>query len=653
MKYRSEIDGLRTFAVVPVIFFHAGVWPFSGGYVGVDIFFVISGYLITTLIVTAIQQGNFSIIDFYERRARRLLPALVVVQLACIPFALIWMVPNQLHDFFQSLVAVNLFGSNLLFWVEEDYFELASELKPLLHTWSLAVEEQFYLIFPLLMLLLIKKNGPLPWQILILCVVLSFVLCLWMVRQSPSTAFYLSPFRAWELGLGSLAAFLLQNHPDFRSELGGVIGFILVCISFFLLDHDTVFPSEWALAPVVGTFLLIVCATSGTATQRFLSWRPFVFVGLISYSAYLWHQPLFAFTQMRFGELSTGGIMVLLAITFILATLSWRFIEQPVRRAPHKLASQGGIAPFASRSSVFAASGTAIFILVAVGLYGHQKEGFRTSFDQINVAGYDWDNLRLQRESWALLRKKNNPHRGPTGDERDNLPTFQNLERVQFLTVGNSLSKDLYNAFVHNPEIQSLGEVERYGIQIASLANQNHRFWTAPNYQNADVIFISSYYSVPDDLADLPATVSRMQSDGKVVAIVGNSPEFWGNSVRTRADDIILPALMHGTTSTFQELSDEANRHFWLDLHNDGQRQRLVVNETLTEIANNNGSIYLDRVDFMCAAEELRCYAVGDDLTKYLYDEHHITMEGAAFYGQRMTDVAWLAPVFLEIAHHF
>lgn len=650
MNYRSEIDGLRAFAVVPVILFHAGIWPVTGGYVGVDIFFVISGYLITTLIAAALLEGRFSIIDFYERRARRILPALFVVQLACIPFAIMWMMPNQRHDFFQSLVAVNLFGSNLLFWAEDDYFGLASDLKPLLHTWSLAVEEQFYLFFPLILILMIRKGSRLPWKIAIALVVLSFALCLFVIRRDASTAFYLLPFRAWELGLGSLAAFVLMTRPDFKNEIGALAGLVAIIASIFLLDHDTLFPSEWALLPVLGTMLLILCAQKGTVTQRILSWRPFVFIGLISYSAYLWHQPLFAFARIRFDELSISVTVGLMAATFVLAVLSWRFIEQPVRRAPKRQVQKAGFILFASHQSVFLASGIVIFLLTCIGVVGDRKEGFRDSFDQINVAGFDWDNIRLQRQSWEPLRTGTS-HRGPTGDVRDNLSTFQDLEATQFLTIGNSLSKDFYNALINNPDLQVGVEVARYGIWIEHLSEPNHLFWIAPNYSDADVIFFSSFYRAAD-IEVMPEAIARMQEDGKTVVIIGNSPRFWGNSVRNRADDIVLPALIHGTTKTFPELAEIVNAQFWADLDNDEQRERLMANRAQAELAETSGAIYLDRLDFMCIASEERCLAMDDDLTKHFYDEHHTTLQGAAFFGQRMAEIDWLAPVFEAIELH-
>lgn len=211
MQYRPEVDGLRAIAVLPVILFHAGFSAFSGGFVGVDIFFVISGYLITTIIYQEMAQGRFSMWRFYERRARRILPALFAVSLACIPFAWLWMLPNEFKDFSQSLVGVATFTSNILFWRESGYFAGAAELKPLLHTWSLAVEEQFYILYPPLLLALYRFVPKLLFTIISLGALVSLGLAHWASSAHPSANFYLLPTRAWELGLGALAAIYLQR----------------------------------------------------------------------------------------------------------------------------------------------------------------------------------------------------------------------------------------------------------------------------------------------------------------------------------------------------------------------------------------------------------------------------------------------------------
>ena len=213
MKYRPEIDGLRALAVVPVIFFHAGVHLFSGGYIGVDVFFVISGYLISTIILAEKDAGAFSIIRFYERRARRILPALFFVMMACLPFAWVWLLPEDMKSFSQSLIAVPAFVSNMLFWKTSGYFDIAAELKPLLHTWSLAVEEQYYLLFPPLLMMTWRYGRQFILTVLLLILVSSLGLAQWASASKPDAAYYLLLTRGWEILIGSLVALHL-SRPD-------------------------------------------------------------------------------------------------------------------------------------------------------------------------------------------------------------------------------------------------------------------------------------------------------------------------------------------------------------------------------------------------------------------------------------------------------
>ncbi|MGZ2260296.1 acyltransferase family protein [Roseobacter sp. A03A-229] len=334
MKYRPEIDGLRSIAVLPVILFHGGLALFSGGFVGVDVFFVISGYLITTIIAGNLDEGRFSLLDFYSRRARRILPALVLVVACTIPFAWAWMLPTDFKDFGQSVSAVSLFSSNFLFWLESDYFAAAAERKPLLHTWSLAVEEQYYIFFPLLLMAFWRRAA--RGTVGLLCVIFLASLAasevLW--RIAPDANFYLLPSRIWELMAGSLVAIWMLRRGPLPSNIGAAIGLGLILASIFLYDKTTPFPSLYALAPVMGTVLVILCGVQGTWVARILSLRAPVAIGLISYSAYLWHQPLFALARIRLGHPDIAIMMSLAGLSLVLAWISWRFVEQPFRTMP-------------------------------------------------------------------------------------------------------------------------------------------------------------------------------------------------------------------------------------------------------------------------------------------------------------------------------
>ena len=374
MKYRPEIDGLRTIAVVPVILFHAGFGGFSGGFVGVDIFFVISGYLITTILINEHDEGRFSLINFYERRARRILPALFFVILCCLPFAWMWLLPDDFVDFGKSLLATALFSSNIYFWMDSGYFATANELKPLLHTWSLAVEEQFYIFFPLALMLFWRFGKRFLVGLLILAFVVSLGISHWAAYHKPDANFYLLPTRAWELLIGSFCAFWLQKRalPTASpiTQLLGISGLGLIVYSIIFFDGTTPFPSLYALAPTVGTALIILFATKGTITSALLSLKPMVGVGLISYSAYLWHQPIFAFARHRSLLEPSHELMLGLSIlSLALAYFSWKFVEAPFRNKKR-----------VSRTKIFSMSGVGIVVSIVFAGSSLLAEGFSVRF---------------------------------------------------------------------------------------------------------------------------------------------------------------------------------------------------------------------------------------------------------------------------------
>ncbi len=333
MLYRPEIDGLRAVAVLPVILYHANISWLSGGYVGVDIFFVISGYLITTIIATELAQGRFSLADFYIRRARRILPALFALLLLCIPVASLLMLPAQLADFGKNVVAVLLFVSNIQLWIEGGYFETDSSMKPLLHTWSLAVEEQFYLVFPLLMIFAWRLGMPrLFWLVTALAAV-SLALAEGQRWLGPPVSYYLTPARVWELLAGSICALLLLGRMPRGNGALALLGLAMIGVAVAKFHQWTPMPSIYALLPVGGAVLIVLFATRETLVGRLLALRPLVGIGLISYSAYLWHQPLFAFARLQsFEEPGQPVFLALSLAALLLGWLSWRFVELPFRR---------------------------------------------------------------------------------------------------------------------------------------------------------------------------------------------------------------------------------------------------------------------------------------------------------------------------------
>lgn len=335
--YRPEIDGLRAIAVVPVILFHAGIALFSGGFVGVDVFFVISGYLITSLIQADCMAGRFSIRDFYERRARRIIPALSLVLLVSLAFAWIVAFPEPLKTFGDTLMAVSGFASNIYFWRHAGYFNPGSTQNPLLHTWSLAVEEQFYIGFPLLLALLWRIRLQ-AWaiRVVLLFTLLSLALAEWAVYVYPTAAFYLAPTRIWELLIGSLLALWQPNArsrmPLWATNTLSAVGLILILVANFAFNERVPFPSLYTLVPVVGAGLCLEFADARTWVGSLLKLPLLTGIGLISYSLYLWHQPVLAFAHPIGTNISAqADLPILLLLILVLSYLTWRFVETPFR----------------------------------------------------------------------------------------------------------------------------------------------------------------------------------------------------------------------------------------------------------------------------------------------------------------------------------
>lgn len=333
--YRPDIDGLRALAVLPVVLFHFNFPGFFGGFIGVDVFFVISGYLITGILARELRQGNFSIVRFYRRRAIRIFPALFVMLAVTTVLAVLTMLPEELKSFGHSLLATSTFVSNILFYNESGYFAADAHTKVLLHTWSLAVEEQFYLFWPVVLAVLhARAQSSVRWIAGVITVA-SLLFSIWWLNIDPSGAFYLIPSRAWELMIGALLAVapaLPARHRLMREMLAaaGVLA-ILIGVKFY--NERVPFPGTAALLPCLGAAAIIAAGTAGTTLAgRVLSWKPIVFVGQISFSLYLWHWPVVVFTQIGLMREVTWPVRIAeLMLSFLLAVLSWRYVEQPTR----------------------------------------------------------------------------------------------------------------------------------------------------------------------------------------------------------------------------------------------------------------------------------------------------------------------------------
>tara|TARA_B100000886_G_scaffold240683_1_gene168812 strand:+ start:315 stop:2306 length:1992 start_codon:yes stop_codon:yes gene_type:complete len=349
LTYRPELDGLRAIAVGAVVLYHAqitifGHQPFKGGFIGVDIFFVISGYLITSIILKElITTGSFSFKHFYERRIRRIIPVLLFVMLVSLPFAWMYLLPSNLIDFLKSILYSLGFSSNFYFWYSgQQYGAESGLLKPFLHIWSLSVEEQYYILFPIVLLISFKYLKKYLIYIFTLGFFVSLGLADWGSKNHPSFNFYILPTRGWELLAGSIIAYF-EIIKGKRSE-NKILNLLLPSLGLLLIGHSILFfndrifhPSFYTLSPIIGVCLIIWFSNKDELITKILSTKIFVAIGLISYSLYLWHYPIFVFARIT--EIIQGSIFIkllLIIITFILSTFSYYFIERTARDKKNK-----------------------------------------------------------------------------------------------------------------------------------------------------------------------------------------------------------------------------------------------------------------------------------------------------------------------------
>lgn len=605
MKYRREIDGLRALAVLPVILFHAGFEMFSGGFVGVDVFFVISGYLITAMLIEDIEKQRFSIANFYERRARRLLPALFCVLLVCIPFAWMWMTPQELKVFSQSLVAVSVFISNIFFWRQSDYFDPIAEGNPLLHTWSLAVEEQFYLLFPIFLILSWRFGKKVVFGLILFLVAISLGLSEWGWRNSATANFYLAPTRAWELFAGSVAALIAHSRGTKRSDPLAFSGLLAIIFAIFWYDESTPFPSAYALVPVIGVVLLILYADEETCAAKLLSMPAFVGVGLVSYSAYLWHQPLVAFLQMRAMQEPSQVIMMFLVIgSLVLGYLSWKYVEQPFRDK----------AKF-ERMKVFAGAVAGTVLFISIGFIGNRYEGFPERMEHHQLEILQWEQYRPEvqyREGVCFLRKEQ------TYNDYGNECTAGDAE---LLVWGDSHAAALASGLRHIAPVDQL-------TASACPPILNRNFASRPNCKDnnafiEETIALKKYTSVilhanwknrsAKDIDSLVSTILRLKYLGvNNIYVVGGVPQYF-------------PSLPRRLLLTGKEISKiDQVRYPQDDI-------RSVDNAIYSKILNTD-AIFLSLNDILCRENNCRATHKHDGIIYPIaWDYGHLTEGGARY----------------------
>lgn len=500
MRYRREIDGLRALAVIPVVLFHAGFKTFQGGYIGVDVFFVISGYLITTIILGELRSEKFSLIQFYERRSRRIMPALFLIMTVSSIAAYFWMMPDEFKNFGQSLLATSIFSNNVLLAATSGYWDLTSEFKPLLHTWSLGVEEQYYIVFPFILLTLSTRSPKKLKITLVIGAVCSILLAQWGLISEPKffavkdaftvnksiATFYLLPTRAWEILLGAVTASLAEKIDvapikSWRNQCLSFLGLLMIVIPIFCFSQNFPSPGFFTLIPTIGSVLIIVYASCNTITNRLLSAKMMVGLGLISYSLYLWHQPIFAFSRIYLVEKPTGVLdAYLIILSLVLAYLTWKFIEKPFRNNEFI-----GVKIF-----------SALFLLLSIlfisfGWYLNKSYGMADRVFNPSVKVGDMDK-RIYNER-IFSYKKN---------------SFEPTAKYKVLISGNSFARDFANIMIETFSMKDIDILYRDDIgecifPFKSLDAQNI-------FKSADmIVFASGVYKKECINADLNFAINN------------------------------------------------------------------------------------------------------------------------------------------------
>ncbi|RIV83050.1 acyltransferase family protein [Aurantiacibacter zhengii] len=604
MRYRTEIDGLRAVAVLPIVLFHAGVSQLKGGFIGVDIFFVISGFLITNIIMREIDEGQFSLLEFYKRRVVRILPALFAMMAALLLATWIF-VPFDLPGITRSAAAAAGFISNIYFWWNTDYFARAGEAEPLLHTWSLGVEEQFYIFYPLLLLALRRRSPRTVLRVLFAIVAISFAISLALTIRAPAAGFYTLPSRAWELGLGGVVA--LGGFPKVRNyaflQCAAFTGLVLIAGAVLVLAGDFRFPAPMALVPCLGA-CMVICYGERTLAGRLLSLRPVRWIGAISYSLYLWHWPIITLYRFNTGlTLSIREAAALTIASILVAATSYYLIEQPFLSKFRRKRSKPVLAVGASALAAMV-GGTLTLPAVATAV-GHPRGEIASISRYLKYQGEEHRYQFRPGECFATDRLQ----------AVDIAGCIQiDPKRENVLVLGDSFGAHIWRAlaeqFPHlnvmqlnasgcKPLVQPEGEprctaLMRHGLEMLATSGQIDRIVLAARWRGRHM----------EKLWD---TIAYLQDQSIAVTVIGPGVEYDGDFPR-----ILAMAMIRGDSRMVERL-----RVLALD----------QLDRDMGNLVQASGADYISLYALECP--QGRCRQVTDDGAPYHFDYGHLTYPAA------------------------
>ena len=636
LKYRPEIDGLRAIAVLLVIFYHAELSFFEksffdAGFIGVDIFFVISGYLITSLIFRELEENkSFLFLPFYERRVRRLLPALFFVMLFTLPLAWVYLLPGDFLDYSKSILYSVSFSSNLYFYFSGlEYGATDSLYKPFLHTWSLSVEEQYYIIFPILFICAFKYFKKYILKIIVTTLILSLFMADWTTKNYPSVSFYFLHTRMWELLAGSILAYFeiyrnIRIKSIFVSNIGTIFGLSFIVFYLFFFNESISHPSFLSSIPVAGVCLIIFFSTKNDYVTRILSSKPFVGVGLISYSLYLWHFPIFAFARIKDNTPSEYDKFEWIILTLILSIITFFLVEKFFK---NRVAI--------SKKKLFYSILAMLFLILSSNFYVIYKNGFSYKY-QISK-NYSLDK-KIYFDQWADFNKK------------IGMPDFNENNKTKILIVGNSHANDTFNSFFLNKDLFNKEEFSIINVHVACfnffLKNKDvlplhcKQAFSGKNISTVESLFLKSNIIVistrwsDDDILILDEFISKLKNNKKKVILLNSSLEM-NTKIRRGFNILDFFVFRNKRLPNSQEL-DKIEKEMFIQINNNK-----ITDSKLKEIAKNNNIKILLKENYLCDLNNKRCEVLIDKDKKIFWDYSHYTLEGAKHLGKKIYNKNW------------
>ncbi len=625
MKYRADIDGLRAIAVMMVVFYHIGFKFLSGGFIGVDIFFVISGYLITSVIYQEISIGKFSFSNFYLRRMKRILPVFFFVGFVTLLVGGLILLPTDLISLSKAFIAASFFISNIFIWRQSaGYFASDTKEMPLLHTWSLSLEEQFYFIWPVILILFIKFTSRKKIAQIIFCItIFSFLLAEWASRTHPGPSYFLLPTRAGELMIGAFVAILNihKNHnaglSKFQTNIIAVLSLALILLPAAIITESTVFPGINSLIPCVGSAALIyVGSTNNFISTKLLSTPRLVFIGKISYSVYLWHWPFVAYLNYLQYDISFSTGLWILFFTFTLSFISWKYVETPARKLKTNFLS--------ATKWIFAGPTLCLllFFLIIQSTHGVPE---RYSNRDVKILSYLNDSKHLTEKGNCFLTTTS-----------DNVKFFDRETCLKILNnkqnkilIGDSHAAHLWSG-LHSayeginllqatasgckPVLNAIGEK-----RCTDLFKYLYGDFLKHNVKNINSIIISARWE-DNDIKPLITTISYLKSLGYNVTVLGPIVEYTTD----------LPKLI--------VLSDVWKKNFT-------DSRRIIMNimstdEKLKNLSKQSGFTYISTLNTICS--NAKTCAVEDQYGIPLqFDYGHLTAAGATYVGYKWKEAKY------------